>query len=52
MNEDIDFCKGINCALASHCKRYLAGVHFSDDGYPHWWIDNCDPETRPLYLED
>lgn len=51
MNTDIDFCKGVNCALKEHCKRYLSGLHYREDNNPHWWFDSCD-EERSMYLDD
>lgn len=42
LHTDIDFC---------HCKRYLAGREFSADQHAHYWIDSCDEDTRPLYID-
>lgn len=51
MNTDTTFCRGNKCAIREHCKRYLTGLHFADDGNTHiWWMDACD-EDRSLYEE-
>lgn len=51
LHTDMDFCHGKGCALREHCKRYLAGREFSADEYPQYWIDSCDEDTRPLYID-
>lgn len=47
MYDDMTYCKGKNCLLKDNCIRYLEGQHVGN-GF-HWWMENCDPETRENY---
>ena len=55
-NTDITYCNGKGCFLQSQCRRFQDGqriiVNHNGDTNQHWWMDNCDPETREGYLQD
>ena len=53
-NTDITYCNGKGCILRSQCHRYQDGQRIiaNNDGdtNQHRWMDNCDPETRELFI--
>lgn len=55
-NTDIIYCNGKGCILRSQCRRFQEGqriiANYNGDTNQHWWMDNCDPETREGYLQD
>lgn len=55
-NTDITYCNGKGCILRSQCRRFQEGqriiANYNGDTNQHWWMDNCDPETREGYLQD
>jgi hypothetical protein len=54
MNLDMTYCNGKGCLLKDTCRRYVDGQHIilnKDDGtFQYYFMDNCDPETRELYI--
>lgn len=55
---DIEYCNGKRCALKESCRRYIEGLRQISRSlaskFPNnlsWRRDNCDEETRDMYLE-
>ncbi len=49
MSKDFCYCNGKGCGIKAYCIRYVDGTKTKGES-GHWWIDNCDDESRPLYL--
>lgn len=54
MANTVTYCNGKGCILRSQCRRFLDGqriiANHNGDTNQHWWMDNCDPETREGYF--
>jgi len=54
-NTNITYCNGKSCLLKNQCKRYQDGQRIADnregDTNQYWWMDNCNPETREMYMD-
>ena len=55
-NTDYLYCDGHGCALAPSCHRYTEGQrikrNLSRTEGQYYWSENCDPETRELYVHE
>lgn len=49
-NELYLFCKGANCLLKDHCRRYIEGQRIDDRAPGYHWMPNCDVESRSAFL--
>ena len=50
------YCNGKGCMLKETCRRYTEGqrIGLNKDGdtFQYHFMDNCDPETRELYINN
>jgi len=48
------YCNGRGCLLKDMCRLYVDGLavytNRQGDTDQHRWMDNCDPETRELFI--
>ena len=52
-NMDFTNCNGKGCVLRETCRRYVDGqtIRVSREEGQHYWLDNCNEETREAYIK-